>query len=156
PMRRPLWLLFAAAGLVLAAGCANVANLLLARTSGRVREMVTRAALGAAPSRLTRQLLAESLLLSLAGGAGGALVARSSRTLVLATGSPKIPREAEVALDWRAFVFLLAACAVTSVLFGLAPAIAASRLDARMVTSPGGRATPGSGVGRLRDFLVVL
>ena len=129
PVRRSLWVLFAAVGLVLAAACANVANLLLARMSVRIREVVTRAALGATPRRLACQFLAESLLLALVGGAAGALVARWGTGLLTRVAPARIPRAHEVALDWQAFAFLLLVCVATAVLFGLAPALAATRVD---------------------------
>jgi putative ABC transport system permease protein len=156
PVRRSLWLLFASVGLVLAAACANVANLLLARTATRMREVMTRAALGAGPIRLLRQFLAESLLLSMAAGAAGALVARWGLNLLVAAGSAKIPRAHEIALEWRAFAFLLVACLATAVLFGLAPALIAARVNAHAVTKTAGHSTLGRGFGRLRDSLVVV
>lgn len=156
PIRRSLWLLFGAVGLVLAAACANVANLLLALTSARVREVATRAALGATQFRLIRQFLAESLLLSLAGGVVGVAVARWGMNLLIAFGSQKIPRAHEIALDWTVFGFLLLVCVMTAVLFGLAPALAAARADIQGITKEsGGHATTGRGYGRLRDALVV-
>jgi putative ABC transport system permease protein len=154
---RSLWLLFAAVGLVLATACANVANLMLARMSVRTREVVTRAALGASPRRLARQFLAESLIVSLAGGLFGVAIARWGSDLLVALGSTLIPRAHEIALDWRAFMFLLAVCLVTAVLFGLAPALAASRVDVQTVTKEaGGHSTPGGTFGRLRDILVIV
>ncbi len=154
---RSLWLLFAAVGLVLATACANVATLLLARMSVRTREVVTRAALGASPRRLVRQFLAESLLVSLAGGLFGVAIARWGTDLLVALGSTQIPRAHEIALDWRAFLFLLAVCLVTAVLFGLAPALAAGRVDVQAVTKDsGGHATLGGTYGRLRDALVIV
>jgi putative ABC transport system permease protein len=154
---RSLWLLFAAVGLVLATACANVANLLLARMSVRTREVVTRAALGASPRRLVRQFLAESLLISLAGGLLGVAVARWGTDLLVALGSTLIPRAHEIALDWRAFVFLLAVCLVTAGLFGLAPALVAGRVDVQTVTKESsGHATLGGTYGRLRDVLVIV
>jgi len=157
PVRRSLWMLFAAVALVLAAACANVANLLLARTSVRVREIVTRAALGASRARLARQFLAESVCLGFAGGVGGVAVARWGVALLGKIGYARIPRAHEIALDWQAFVFLFAVCLVTAVVFGLAPAFMASRLDAQAVTkASAGHATMGRRFTLLRDALVVV
>ena len=157
PVRRSLWMLFAAVGLVLAAACANVANLLLARMTVRTREVVTRSALGASSWRLARQFLAESLLLALAAGVMGVVIAHWGSKLLVAVGSAKIPRAHEIALDWRAFAFLLMVCVVTSVLFGLAPALAAARVDIHAaLKESGGHATSTRGYARVRDGLVVL
>jgi putative ABC transport system permease protein len=157
PIRRSLWMLMAAVTLVLLAACANVANLLLARMAVRIREVVTRAALGAGRLRLVRQFLAEGLLLGLAGGALGAFVARWTTGLLLTLGAARIPRAHEVALDWSAFLFLLGVCVSAAVLFGLAPAWAAARVDVRSATGEaGGRATMSRGYAQLRDSLVVV
>jgi predicted permease len=157
PVRRSLWMLFAAVALVLAAACANVANLLLARTSLRVREIVTRAALGASRARLVRQFLAESLFLGVAGAMGGILVARWGVSLLATISDARIPRAHEIALDWVAFAFLLTVCLVTAVVFGSAPALMASRLDAQTVTkASAGHATMGRRFTFLRDILVIV
>ena len=157
PVRRSLWMLFAAVGFVLAAACANVANLLLARMTVRTREVATRAALGAGSLRLIRQFLAESLLLALAGGAVGVVFARWGTAVLVTAASGRMPRAHEIALDWRAFVFLLSICVVTAILFGLAPALAASRVDVQTVTKEGGGHVTRAGTfGRLRDGLVIL
>jgi putative ABC transport system permease protein len=156
-VQRSLWMLFAAVGLVLAAACANMANLLLARMTVRTHEVVTRAALGASPPRLVRQFLTESLLISLAGGVAGVVIARWGTGVIVALGAGTIPRAHEIALDWRAFAFLLLVCLVTAVLFGLAPALTAARVDVHDVTKDaGGRATLGGTYGRLRDGLAAL
>ena len=155
-VRRSLWLLFGAVGLVLVAACANIANLLLARTTARTQEVVTRAALGAAPGRLVRQFLVESLLLSLVGGVLGVAVAWWGVDLLVAVGAAKIPRAHEIRLDWLAFGFLLAICAIASMLFGLAPALIASRADAQNITKDaGGRSTVAGRYSRMRNALVI-
>jgi putative ABC transport system permease protein len=157
PVRRSLWMLFAAVGLVLAAACANVANLLLSRMAARTREVVTRAALGADRIRLTRQFLTESLLLSLVGGAAGMAIARWGTDVLVALVSTRIPRAHEITLDWYAFVFLLLICLATAVLFGLAPALTAIRHDIHTVTKDStGHATGGGAYARIRDGLVVI
>lgn len=157
PVRRSLWMLFAAVALVLAAACANVANLLLARMTVRTREVVIRAALGATGLRLVRQFLAESLLLALAGGFAGAFFARWGTRVLVAAAAARMPRAHEIALDWRAFAFLLAVCVVTAILFGLAPALAAARADVQTVTKDGGsHVTRAGAFARLRDGLVIL
>jgi predicted permease len=156
-IRRSLWILFAAVGLVLVAACANVANLLLARMTVRLREVVTRSALGATPRRLASQFLAESLVLSLLGGILGALVARWSIAVLARIAAARIPRAHEIALDWQAFAFLLCVCVSIAFLFGMAPALAASRVDVQSMTRESGVQTTSAGrFARLRDGLVVL
>lgn len=151
-----LWLLVGAVALVLVAACANVANLLLARTAVRAREVATRMAIGAGRMRLVRQFLTESLLLSFCGGLVGAAIAWWGTNLLVAVGSAKIPRAHEVALDWFAFGFLLLICLTTAMLFGLAPALTAAGADVQSVTKDtGGRSTMGRGFARVRDGLVI-
>jgi len=155
-IRGSLWILFGAVGLVLAAACANVANLSLARMTARTREVVTRAAVGAGRWRLVRQLLTESLVLSVAGGAAGIAVAWWGTNLLVAVGTAKIPRAHEVALDWTVFVFLLLVCLATATLFGLAPALMAARVDVQAITKEVDAHTTTSGrFARIRDGLVV-
>jgi len=156
-IERSLWMLFAAVGLVLAAACANVANLMLARMTVRAREVVTRAALGAGRLRLVRQFLVESLMIAIAGGAAGAVIARWGATVLVTIGAARIPRAHEVALDWTVFAFLFLVSVSTAVMFGLAPAVTAARADIQAVTkSAGGHATMGRTYGRIRDGLVVV
>jgi predicted permease len=154
PIQRSLWILLGAVGLVLAAACANVANLVLARMTVRAGEVVTRTALGAGTPRLVRQFLVEGLMLSLSGGIGGVLLAVWGTNLLVALGAAKIPRAHEVTLDWQVFALLLAACVAMATLFGLVAAYAASKAD-RQLAKEAGHATMGRTYGRVRDALVV-
>ncbi len=155
PVRRSLWILLGAVGLVLAAACANVANLVLARMTGRAGEVVTRTALGAGTLRLIRQFLVEGLTVSLAGGMGGALMAMWGTNVLLTLGAAKIPRAHEVTLDWRVFALLLAACIAVAVVFGIVGAYAASRARGQLAKQSG-HATMGRTYAHVRDGLVIV
>lgn len=149
PARDSLLVLLGAVGLVLLVACVNVANLLLARTASRAREIAIRAAVGAGRMRLIRQFLTESLVLALGGGIAGLAIGVLGSRLLLRIAASQIPRAGEIGLDWRVFAFLFAVCMTTGIGFGLAPAIAAARgvsggLARRSVASA------------LRDALVVV
>jgi predicted permease len=154
PIRRPLWILFGGAMLVLAAACANVTNLLLARMTIRASEIVTRTALGANAFRLVRQFVAEGLILALSGGAGGALLAVWGTDLLVTLGAAKIPRAHEVMLDWRVFAWLFVGCVLMAAIFGVVAAYAASKAGGQLAKASG-HATMGRAYGRIRDGLVV-
>jgi predicted permease len=147
--------LLAAVSFVLLIACVNVASLTLARTSARSREVAVRAALGARRSRLVRQLLTESLLLAVAGGALGTLLAFWGARAI----GPAIPedifRVGEVRVDWNALLFSLALTLLTPLVFGLAPAVHASRLDLTSALKAGGRTGAGPSSMRWRRRLVV-
>jgi predicted permease len=139
-----LFVLLAAVGFVLLIACVNVANLVLARSTGRVREFAIRSALGASARRVLRQLLTESTLLALAGGALGLLLASWTLQGVLGLVSETLPRAQDVHLDGRVLFFTLAISLLSGILFGLAPALKASQPDLQNTLKEGGRGASGS------------
>lgn len=152
--RQPLLILLGAVGLVLLIACANIANLLLARTASREHEMAVRAAIGASRGRVIRQLLTESLLLAILGGAAGTVLAENALRVVLPLGGRSIPRLAQAGIDQRVLGFSLILAFLTSVLFGMAPALQASKIDLTASLKEGTRGSA-SGHERLRGALVV-
>src|SRR5262249_8850934 len=118
---RSIWLLQAAVGLVLLIGCANLANLLLARAETRHREFAVRAALGASRARLLQQSIIEGVLLSIAGGGLGLLLAHSAVQALIRVYPTSLPRTTEVTVDRFVFLFTFGVSTVTGVVFGLAP-----------------------------------
>ncbi|HUG10381.1 MAG TPA: ABC transporter permease [Opitutaceae bacterium] len=148
-------LLFAAVGCVLLIACANVANLMLARFSGRRKEIALRFALGANRAHIVRQLLVESLLVALAGGALGILFARWSLDGVLAVGGELIPRALEIAIDPRALAFTFVASLATGLAIGLLPAMQASGVDVNDALKDSTRGSSSAGHGRLRNGLLI-
>lgn len=155
-MRRPLLLILGAVGVVLLIACSNVANLLLARSLTRKKEITLRAALGAANTRLLRQLLTESLFLSTIGGLAGILFANIAVHFLKLLGPANLPRLREVTLDLRVLLFALAIALVTGLLFGLAPALIAARVDIAEALKEGGqRAGAGPANLKLRSALLV-
>lgn len=159
-IRASLMVLVAAVSLVLLIACANVANLLLVRATGRKREIAIRAAVGAGRARIIRQLLTESVLLSLAGGAMGMIMGIVGVRVLLALSPGNIPRIGEhganVTLDWRVVLFTLGVSLLTGVLFGLIPALDASRADlSATLKESGGRSGSGLRQNKARSLLVI-
>src|SRR6476660_2309997 len=154
-VRQPLVLLLGAVGLVLLIGCVNVANLLLARASMRGHAMALRHALGAAQARLTRQLLTESLLLSLFGGIAGLAILYVLKDFLLRLVPENFPHLNEISISWSVLLFALTASVVSGVFFGLAPALQVGRLDLNHALKQEGRASTASG-GRARTRRVLV
>lgn len=148
-----LWVLLAAVGLVLLIACVNVANLLLAHASGRAKEIALRAALGAGRARLIRQLLTESLLLAMAGGAAGIALGYVAARVFTRFAPPEIPRVNEIRIDTTVLLISFAASVLTGILFGLAPASRASRVDLNDALKSLGKSTEGRSRVGLRGVL---
>ncbi|HXN53073.1 MAG TPA: ABC transporter permease [Candidatus Acidoferrum sp.] len=156
PIRQTLLLLLGIVGLVLLIACANIANLLLARAVARRRELAVRTALGASRLRIVRQLLTESMLLAFGGGMAGVALACGLVRLLVAVSPRDLPRVDEISVNPGVLAFTLGICILTGLLFGLAPALAATRQSPGAFLKEGGRgSTSGLAHNRMRSFLVV-
>ncbi|HTZ90540.1 MAG TPA: ABC transporter permease [Alloacidobacterium sp.] len=156
-MSSSLHLLFAAVGLLLLIACVNVANLQLARTTTRAREIAMRLAIGAGRGRLVRQLLTESVMLSVLGGVLGVLFAvAATRIIVLLIPPDYVPNESRITVNGYVLLFSLTVSMLTGILFGLAPALRSSRPDLVETLKDGGNGATGSGRAQaMRSWLVV-
>ena len=150
-----LIVLLAAVGFLLLIACANIANLLLARSIGRSREFAIRSAMGASHIRVIRQLLTESFLLAGIGGALGLLLAYWGTKAAMGTLPAALPRAKEVALDSHVLIFTMALSLLAGIIFGLAPALKSSRVDLQEILKESGRGAGGARQ-RLQGVFVVV
>ncbi|HEY6331952.1 MAG TPA: ABC transporter permease [Blastocatellia bacterium] len=154
-VRKPLYLLFCAVAVVLLIACVNVAGLLLARGSTRAREIAIRAALGAGRARIVRQLLIETLLLAFISGVVGLLLALAGTHALTAIAPPDMPRTSAVRIDSGVLLFTLAVSLVCGMLFGLVPALVASRTDLTTTLKDSAKSSTGRATEGLRKALIV-
>jgi putative ABC transport system permease protein len=154
-IRTALLVLFAAVSLVLMIACVNIANLLLVRTTERQKEIAIRLALGAGRARIVRQLLSESVLISLMGGLAGLLIGMWMKDGILTLAPQNVPRLGEVRLDGAVLLFTFGISVLTGVLFGVLPAWHASRGDLNTTLKEGGRTSGGSSKEGMRKVLLV-
>jgi putative ABC transport system permease protein len=155
-LRQSLLLLFSAVGLMLLVGCVNIANLMLARASSRSREIAVRHAIGATRGRLMRQLLTESLLLSIMGGIGGVLTLALAKPLLLHMIPESFPRLNEISVNWAVLGFALVVSIGAGTIFGLAPVRLARQLDVvKAIRQEGRSSTPSADRARARSVLVI-
>jgi putative ABC transport system permease protein len=153
PFRTALVTLFAAVGAVLLIACANLANLLLTRAASRRRDLAVQIALGSSRLNVVRQVLVEALLIGLAGGAVGVLIAQWSVAGLVAFAPPALPRAGEIRVDGTVLLFSFLVSSLTAVLFGVIPAMTSARVDVRESLQAGGRGTTAGGQ-RMRGALV--
>jgi putative ABC transport system permease protein len=154
-IRPAMWLLMGAVGFLLLIACANVANLLLVRGDARLREMAVRTAIGAAPDRLVRQLLTESVVLALMGALLGLGLAAVGLRVLMTVDPTSLPPLAPVRLDWPVVAFTLVLGVITTIVFGLVPALRTLRVNLVDSLREGGQATVGGHRQRLRSALVI-
>ena len=159
--RRTLWILFGAVGFVLLIACANVANLLLVRATGRGREIAIRSALGAGRGRILRQLLTESVLLSMVGGVLGLVVGFLGIRALLSVNTAGLPRLGDegslMGMDWHIVSFTVALSLITGILFGLVPALVTSRRDLNaVIKDASSRSGSGFRQNKTRSMLVIV
>jgi predicted permease len=155
-VRLPLLLLLVAVGFVLLIACANVANLLLARSTARQKEIAVRAAMGADRWRLARQMITESTVLGLLSGLAALLIGGWGMELILSLAPAGLPRLQEVRIDWRVFLFAMALSLATAILIGITPAIEATRIDPLKSLKEGVRGGgPSRGRRKLQSLLIV-
>ena len=155
-IKTALWILMGAVGFVLLIACANVANLLMVRASAREKEIAIRTALGAGRARLVRQLLTESVLLGIVGGVAGLLLARWGLKALIALSASSFPRVAGTTIDWEVLAFTMLISIATGVIFGIAPALQASRNATHDSLKEGGRTSMGGASSQLiRRTLVI-